>query len=652
MKILIVTHFLGEAASHGLERVVSSLASELTRLGDQVAVATTLDPGGSAESPSPRAGPAGISVFDVSAGDLDPVGVPYAKTLAVESIDRLLEIVAPDVVHITLLHGLHPDVVEQIRRRGIPVLVDAHSYESGCPRLLLYRTDGSPCSGPEGGLACANACFAAMDDAITVVRERNRLFVEAVRAADARSANSPFVARWVANQCEVPEPEVIAPPVEVPPDVAIETLLDQFAVRDRLTLATIGGVRHQKGPQLVIEALEQAAVGPCQLLVLGPILEPDLMREMRRRAAGIDGLELRVVGTFLPSELSLMLSGVDAVVLAVQSPETYSIAAREAWCRSIPVLASRLGALGESVAEGVNGFTFDHRDAGELGELLKRLVNEPELLPALRAGAAQTSVSTPEQHARSVRRLYESMLGRSDAPDEPDASIREPTPVAAWIADRFQPRERPGMQSPRTVFSSIYERQYWRLGGESDSGPGSQRAYTRHLQAELPLLVRRLGIRRLLDVGCGDFNWMRETELDLDMYIGVDVVFDVILANRIRYAHPRRQFLIRDLIRDPLPGADLVMCRDVLIHFPNELLIDAMQALLATGARYMLASTFLGREENVDIELGDWRPTNLELPPLSLPPPIDSILETPSEPGFEDKRLGLWNLDDLRHRSV
>jgi SAM-dependent methyltransferase len=172
------------------------------------------------------------------------------------------------------------------------------------------------------------------------------------------------------------------------------------------------------------------------------------------------------------------------------------------------------------------------------------------------------------------------------------------------------------------------------------------------LQAQLPLLLRRLGIRRLLDVGCGDFNWMRETELEVDMYIGVDVVFDVILANRIRYADPRRQFLIRDLIRDPLPEADLVMCRDVLIHFPNDLLIDAMQALLTTSARYMLATTFLEREQNLDIELGEWRPTNLELPPLSLPRPIASILETPSVAGYEDKRLGLWDLDELRDRNL
>jgi SAM-dependent methyltransferase len=198
------------------------------------------------------------------------------------------------------------------------------------------------------------------------------------------------------------------------------------------------------------------------------------------------------------------------------------------------------------------------------------------------------------------------------------------------------------------VFSDIYARDYWRLGGESRSGPGSRRETTIHLRGELPRLLSRLRIRHLLDLGCGDFNWMRETELPVERYIGVDVVFEIVAENRLRHGGPGRQFLYRDLMRHPLPRAELVICRDVLIHFPDEDLVTALDAILASGARYLLTTTFVARERNEPIELGDWRPVNLQLPPLSLPPPIDAIRETPDEPGFEDKRLGLWDLDVLR----
>jgi hypothetical protein len=76
--------------------------------------------------------------------------------------------------------------------------------------------------------------------------------------------------------------------------------------------------------------------------------------------------------------------------------------------------------------------------------------------------------------------------------------------------------------------------------------------------------------------------------------------------------------------------------------------VPAMRAILETGARYLLAGTFVGRTENPPIVLGDWRPLNMQLPPLSMPPPADWLVETVSEPGYEDKRLALWDLHALR----
>ena len=118
--------------------------------------------------------------------------------------------------------------------------------------------------------------------------------------------------------------------------------------------------------------------------------------------------------------------------------------------------------------------------------------------------------------------------------------------------------------------------------------------------------------------------------------------FDVLLANRLRYGGPRRRFLLRDVRRDPLPRADLVLCRDALNHFSDEDLMTALRAIIASGSRYLLASTFIAREKNDPIAIGDWRPVNLQLPPLSLPAPVDALIETPPETGYDDKRLALW----------
>jgi SAM-dependent methyltransferase len=207
-------------------------------------------------------------------------------------------------------------------------------------------------------------------------------------------------------------------------------------------------------------------------------------------------------------------------------------------------------------------------------------------------------------------------------------------------------------RSHREVFSDIYSRDLWRAGGESSSGPGSRLENTRSLRADLPRLLARLGVRSLLDVGCGDFNWMRETNLGVERYLGVDVVPELVLANRALYGDPQRRFLLRDVTRDRLPRADLVLCRDVLIHFPDDDLLRALGSIVASGSRYMLAGTFIEREENRPIVLGQWRPVNLRLPPLSLPAPLDELVETPLEHGYDDKRLALWDLRQLRRAEL
>ena len=64
----------------------------------------------------------------------------------------------------------------------------------------------------------------------------------------------------------------------------------------------------------------------------------------------------------------------------------------------------------------------------------------------------------------------------------------------------------------------------------------------------------------------------------------------------------------------------------------------------------LLATTFTGRTENLDIATGgDWRPLNLQIPPFSFPPPLRLVNEgcTEGRNMFTDKSLGFWRLADL-----
>ena len=203
-------------------------------------------------------------------------------------------------------------------------------------------------------------------------------------------------------------------------------------------------------------------------------------------------------------------------------------------------------------------------------------------------------------------------------------------------------------------FQRIFEENAWG-NSESISGEGSNLARTAVVRAALPGLLARHGVRSLLDAPCGDFYWMKEVDLgDVD-YIGVDIVPDIIALDVERYTGPRRRFLLGDLVDGSLPKADLILCRDCLVHLPYHETRKALENMQRSGATWLLTTTFTGPRENRDIAIGDWRAINLEQPPYNFPKPVDVICEESDEVdeelgAFPDKSLGLWRLADVQWR--
>lgn len=203
-------------------------------------------------------------------------------------------------------------------------------------------------------------------------------------------------------------------------------------------------------------------------------------------------------------------------------------------------------------------------------------------------------------------------------------------------------------QSIADTFKTIHQKNHW-SGSESVSGEGSGREQTRVLSTALPRLLTKLQIDVLLDLPCGDSGWMRHLELPVIRYIGADIVEELISENQTKYRDHQRQFLTLDMTSDPLPDADLLLCRDCLVHLSFEDIFSALENIRRSRITYILTSTFTGCKKNEDIQTGDWRLLNLEKPPFSFPPPLYLINEKCSEGDgrFIDKSLGLWLVKDL-----
>lgn len=198
----------------------------------------------------------------------------------------------------------------------------------------------------------------------------------------------------------------------------------------------------------------------------------------------------------------------------------------------------------------------------------------------------------------------------------------------------------------RQVFRRIYEANVWETE-ETRSGPGSTLVATEAIRTHLPAVLASLQARSLLDIPCGDFHWMGQVDLSaLDLYIGADIVPELVADLERSHGTPKRQFRCLDLCGEPLPPVDVILCRDVFLHLSHDLIRAALRNIIATDARHLLASTYPDVTFNPDIRTGLSRPVNLQRPPFSLPPP-ERLLPDPGV-HVDRRALGLWDIEKLR----
>jgi SAM-dependent methyltransferase len=191
----------------------------------------------------------------------------------------------------------------------------------------------------------------------------------------------------------------------------------------------------------------------------------------------------------------------------------------------------------------------------------------------------------------------------------------------------------------RSRFEAIYERGIWQLGRDDlpTSGDGSTLNATARLRASLPSLLDRIDAKILLDVGCGDFTWMRETFLSQN-YVGIDIVRSVIEKNQ-SFASATRAFICLDALEDDLPDADTVLCREVLFHLS---LADGKRALaniLRRRRQWLIVTTDTDTMFNADIRTGDYRRLNLRCAPFRFPNP-DYVLDDSTV--TVGRQIGVW----------
>jgi glycosyltransferase involved in cell wall biosynthesis len=316
--------------------------------------------------------------------------------LAPADVAKAVRVTGARVVH---AHNLNPlfgwRALAAAKEAGARVVLHLHQYRLVCATGVCFR-DGEECTRCTGrntlpGVIhnCRGNRAEALAYGASLALWQRRMTGQ----ADAVIVPSAF-ARERLRELGAPLADervhIIPPPVHLPEHPA--------AVESGTYALVVSRLVPEKGVDVAIEACRIAGV---PLVVAGDGPECDSLRA-HAADAGDAAAAVRFVGHVDDAELARLRAGAALAIVPSRSAETFGMAAAEAMAAGLPVVASRVGALGELVSEeGLVG----PGDLDELAQAIGRLWRDQGA--GERARERVGVACSPQMVAECLRAAYE-----------------------------------------------------------------------------------------------------------------------------------------------------------------------------------------------------------------------------------------------------
>jgi glycosyltransferase involved in cell wall biosynthesis len=348
---------------------------------------------------------------------IDAMGSIGASQRAVWNEDayrRVTEIIhqdRPDVVHCTNTFPLiSPAVYYAARRAGVPVVQSLRNYRTLCLNATLLR-DGKVCEDCLGhsipwpgvmhgcyrGNRAASAVVATMSGIHRAMRTWTRTvnyYYTLTEFSRRKFIEGGFPASRIAIKQNFVHP-------------------DPRAGRgDGGYVVFAGRLSPEKGIDTMLAAWSRMKDAPV-LKIVGDGPESDLVKKAAAANPRIQWIGFRPL-----DEVLEIIGGASCLVIPSIWYETFGRTIIEAFAKGTPVIASRLGAMAELVANGRTGLHFEPGNPADLGEKVRQFLSDPEQMARMRqaARAEYETKYTAEINYRSLMSIYDRTLHRVTVP--------------------------------------------------------------------------------------------------------------------------------------------------------------------------------------------------------------------------------------------
>ena len=306
----------------------------------------------------------------------------------------------PDLVHVhNFFPILTPSIYDACADARVPVVQTLHNYRLICPQALLLR-NGKPCEKCVTGSAYHAVLYGCYRGSrlvslvparmVSINRRRGTWRGKVTRyIALTRFAKEKFIAGGLpADRIAVKPNFVVDPAAQREPG----------ALRREGALF-VGRLSVEKGVETLLQAWRDLTV-PLRILGDGPLAG---------RVHGCDDPAVAALGRKTRPEVVEEMRRAAFLVMPSEWYEGFGLVLAEAFACSLPVVASRLGAMRELIEDGVTGLHFQPGDRADLAAKVRWAAENPSDMRRMGENARRVYEDnyTPERNYRHLMAIYD-----------------------------------------------------------------------------------------------------------------------------------------------------------------------------------------------------------------------------------------------------
>jgi glycosyltransferase involved in cell wall biosynthesis len=363
----------------------------------------------------------------------------YRNNIIDTKFGELLDRIKPDIVHIQHLLFLSHGIIDEIKKRKIPVLYTLHDYWLICYRGQLIKRDLTICS-RNSILECRD-CLKyllsirkysmyfyrifkkslpsflfelikksyfnlANTRASNRIEEFQKSTKEILSKIDLFIAPSNFIKNKFIDR-GFPEHKILYSPNGYDYRNFLSPSKSESKI---LRFGYIGTLLPTKGLNILISAFREVKYKNVELSIYGKLFPysgfeyyPNLFKKMIKKDNRI-----KYKGEYDNKDICKILADIDILIVPSIWLENAPLVIQEAFMSKTPVIASRIGGIPELINDGINGLLFNPGNADDLQKKIEYIIDNPDVIEKFRENMPE--VKSIEDNAREMEGIYNSLI--------------------------------------------------------------------------------------------------------------------------------------------------------------------------------------------------------------------------------------------------